>query len=80
MSYPYQLAVIGSGAGGKDAAILGARAGLRVLLVETESLGGTSFHRGCHAMRALPQRSLFHLQFKREQLALTRSLSAPSRI
>ncbi|HKE65608.1 MAG TPA: glycosyltransferase family 4 protein [Micromonosporaceae bacterium] len=28
-----------------------------------------------HAMRGLPQRSLFHLQFKREQLALTRSLS-----
>jgi flavin-dependent dehydrogenase len=38
MSYDYQLVVIGSGSGGKDAAILGARAGLRVLLVEKESL------------------------------------------
>ena len=53
MSYDYQLVVIGSGSGGKDAAILGARAGLRVLLVEKESLGGTCFHRGVYAMRAL---------------------------
>jgi len=60
MSYPYQLAVIGAGAGGKDAAILAARAGLRVLLVEKESLGGTSFHRGCHAMRALRACAMSH--------------------
>jgi dihydrolipoamide dehydrogenase len=53
MSYDYQLVVIGSGSGGKDAAILGARAGLRVLLVEKDSLGGTCFHRGVYAMRAL---------------------------
>ena len=53
MSYDYQLVVIGSGSGGKDAAIFGARAGLRVLLVEKESLGGTCFHRGVYAMRAL---------------------------
>ena len=48
MSYDYQLVVIGSGSGGKDAAILSAR-GLRVLLVEKESLGGTCFHRGVYA-------------------------------
>jgi dihydrolipoamide dehydrogenase len=60
MTYPYQLVIIGSGAGGKDAAILGARAGLRVLLVEKESLGGTSFHRGCHAMRALRACAMNH--------------------
>lgn len=60
MSFPYQLAVIGAGAGGKDAAILGARAGLRVLLLEKESLGGTSFHRGCHAMRALRACAMNH--------------------
>jgi dihydrolipoamide dehydrogenase len=53
MSYQYQLIVIGSGSGGKDAAILAARAGLRVLLVEKGSLGGTCFHRGCYAIRAL---------------------------
>jgi len=49
----YQLIVIGSGSGGKDAAILAARAGLRVLLVEKQSLGGTCFHRGAYAIRAL---------------------------
>ena len=53
MSEHYQVIVIGSGSGGKDAAILAARAGLQVLLVEKESLGGTCFHRGCNAIRAL---------------------------
>jgi pyruvate/2-oxoglutarate dehydrogenase complex dihydrolipoamide dehydrogenase (E3) component len=53
MNEQYQLIVIGSGSGGKDAAILAARAGLRVLLVEKESLGGTCFHRGCYPIRTL---------------------------
>jgi dihydrolipoamide dehydrogenase len=53
MSHQHHLIVIGSGSGGKDAAILAARTGLSVLLVEKESLGGTCFHRGCHAIRAL---------------------------
>jgi dihydrolipoamide dehydrogenase len=53
MNHQYQLIVVGSGSGGKDAAILAARAGLGVLLVEKESLGGTCFHRGSYAIRAL---------------------------
>jgi dihydrolipoamide dehydrogenase len=53
MSYQFQLIVIGSGSAGKDAAILAARAGQRVLLVEKESLGGTCFHHGSYAIRAL---------------------------
>jgi pyruvate/2-oxoglutarate dehydrogenase complex dihydrolipoamide dehydrogenase (E3) component len=53
MNHRYQLIVIGSGSGGKDAAILAARAGLSVLLVEKQSLGGTCFHRGAYAIRAL---------------------------
>ena len=53
MSHHYQLIVIGSGSGGKDAAILGARTGLRVLLVEKDNLGGTCFHRGCYSIRTL---------------------------
>jgi pyruvate/2-oxoglutarate dehydrogenase complex dihydrolipoamide dehydrogenase (E3) component len=53
MSEHYQVIVIGSGSGGKDAAMLAARAGLRVLVVEKQSLGGTCFHRGCNAIRAL---------------------------
>ena len=53
MNHHYQLIVVGSGSGGKDAAILGARTGLRVLLVEKDNLGGTCFHRGCYSIRTL---------------------------
>jgi heterodisulfide reductase subunit A-like polyferredoxin len=41
MSAHYQVIVIGPGSGGKEAAILTARAGLQVLLVGKERLGGT---------------------------------------
>ena len=41
MSEHYQVIVIGPGSGGKEAAILTARAGLQVLLVGKVSLGGT---------------------------------------
>ncbi len=51
-SASYQLAVIGSGAGGKEAAILGASNGLRVVLIEKSVLGGTSFHCGYYSVRA----------------------------
>ncbi|MGA8658916.1 MAG: NAD(P)/FAD-dependent oxidoreductase [Chthoniobacterales bacterium] len=53
MAQHYELAVIGSGSGGREAALLGARKGLRTALVEREELGGTCFHRGCYAVRAL---------------------------
>jgi dihydrolipoamide dehydrogenase len=49
----YHLIIIGGGAAGKDAALFAARAGIRTLLVEKDELGGTSYHRGCYAMRAL---------------------------
>jgi pyruvate/2-oxoglutarate dehydrogenase complex dihydrolipoamide dehydrogenase (E3) component len=52
MTTSYQLAVIGSGAAGREAAILAARNGLRVALIEQNGLGGTSFHRGYYAVRA----------------------------
>jgi pyruvate/2-oxoglutarate dehydrogenase complex dihydrolipoamide dehydrogenase (E3) component len=48
----YQVAVIGSGADGKEAALRAARNGLRVVLIETDGLGGTSFHRGYYSVRA----------------------------
>lgn len=48
----YQVAVIGSGAGGKEAAILAARNGLRVVLIEKDILGGTAFHRGYYSVQA----------------------------
>lgn len=53
MTYQYQVIVIGSGSAGKDAALLAARAGRRTLLIESDRLGGTGIHRGCHAVRAL---------------------------
>ena len=52
MTASYQLAVIGSGAAGREAAMLAARNGLRVVLIEQNGLGGTSFHRGYYAVRA----------------------------
>ncbi len=43
----YDLAVIGGGPGGYTAAIRGAQHGLKVLLVEKDTLGGTCLTRGC---------------------------------
>jgi len=43
----YDLAVIGGGPGGYVAAIRGAQQGLKVILVEKDSLGGTCMNRGC---------------------------------
>jgi dihydrolipoamide dehydrogenase len=49
----YEVAVIGSGSAGKEAALLAARQGRRVAIIEQEMLGGTCFHRGCFAIRTL---------------------------
>jgi dihydrolipoamide dehydrogenase len=49
----YQLAVIGSGSGGREAALVAAKQGLKVLLIEKSTLGGTCLHRGCYSIRAL---------------------------
>jgi dihydrolipoamide dehydrogenase len=53
MSYQYQVVVVGSGSAGKEACLSAAKAGLRTLLVEERNLGGTSFHGGSYAVRAL---------------------------
>jgi dihydrolipoamide dehydrogenase len=53
MSKNYQLAVIGSGSGGREATRLAARKGLRTALIEADKIGGTSFHHGCYAVGAL---------------------------
>jgi dihydrolipoamide dehydrogenase len=49
----YQLVVVGSGSGGNEAALVGAKEGLKVLLVEKSTLGGTCLHHGCYPVRAL---------------------------
>jgi dihydrolipoamide dehydrogenase len=53
MNNNYQLAIIGSGSGGREATLLAARKGLRTALIEGDKIGGTCFHRGSYAVRAL---------------------------
>ena len=53
MNNHYQLAVIGSGSGGREAALVAAQNGLKVVLIEKEILGGTCLYRGFYCLRAL---------------------------
>ncbi len=53
MENHYQLAVIGAGSGGREAALAAAHKGLRVVLIEKETLGGTCLHHGFYCLRAL---------------------------
>jgi dihydrolipoamide dehydrogenase len=53
VSSRYQVAVIGSGSGGREAGLLAARNGLRTAVIERAQIGGTSFHRGSYAVQAL---------------------------
>jgi dihydrolipoamide dehydrogenase len=53
MSEKYDVAVIGSGSGGSEAALLAAQKGSRAILIEKNALGGTRLHRGSYAVRAL---------------------------
>ena len=47
------IGVIGSGSSGRWAALLGARRGLRTAVIEGANIGGSCFHRGSYAVRAL---------------------------
>ncbi|EIW20101.1 MULTISPECIES: dihydrolipoyl dehydrogenase [Pelosinus] len=49
----YQVVVLGGGPGGYVAAIKAAQCGLKVALVEKDSLGGTCLNRGCIPTKAL---------------------------
>jgi dihydrolipoamide dehydrogenase len=49
----YEVAVIGSGSAGKEAALLAAKQGRRVVVIEKETLGGACYHRGYFAIRIL---------------------------
>jgi dihydrolipoamide dehydrogenase len=53
MNEKYDVAVIGSGSGGSEAALLVAGKGSKAILIEKDAFGGTRFHRGCYAVRAL---------------------------
>ena len=56
MTESYDLVIIGAGPGGYEAAIEGARNGLKVALVEKQELGGTCLNRGC-----IPTKTLLHV-------------------
>src|SRR5260370_18091 len=62
MSEKYDVAVIGSGSGGSEAALLAAEKGFRAVLIEKDAFGGTHFHRGCYAVRALHASSRVYRQ------------------
>lgn len=49
----FDVVIIGGGPGGYEAAIRGAQLGLKVCLVEKDSLGGTCLNRGCIPTKAL---------------------------
>jgi dihydrolipoamide dehydrogenase len=55
MARPFDLIVIGAGAGGEVAAYLNARAGKRVAIIEAEKAGGECPNYGC-----VPTKSLLH--------------------
>jgi dihydrolipoamide dehydrogenase len=67
MSEKYDMAVIGSGSGGSEAALLAAEKGFRSILIEKDSIGGTRFHRGCFAVRALHAPSRVYLQIAKSR-------------
>jgi dihydrolipoamide dehydrogenase len=67
MSHQYEVIVIGSGSAGKEACLAAAKAGLRTLLVEERNLGGTSFHAGSYAVRALRACASYFKQTEKAQ-------------
>src|SRR2546430_6147244 len=68
MPDPYDLIVIGGGPGGYVGAIRAAQLGLRVALVEGETVGGTCVHMGCIRTKAMLSSAelLEHLKDPRE--------------
>src|SRR5271166_2064179 len=63
MNENYQIAVIGTGSGGSEAAILAAKKGFKVVVIENGALGGTRLHHGSYAVRALHAAARLHGEF-----------------
>ena len=53
--YQYELAIIGAGPGGYEAAFYAADLGMKVAVIEKDKLGGTCLNRGC-----IPTKALMH--------------------
>jgi dihydrolipoamide dehydrogenase len=75
MSEKYKVAVLGSGSGGSEAASLAAEKGFKTILIEKDAIGGTRFHRGCFAVRALHASSRVY-----RQIAASRSFGIQSEV
>ena len=56
----YQVAIIGSGAGGARAALMAARKGFSVALIESHLLGGVCLHEGCLPIKCLSASEKMH--------------------
>lgn len=52
-TYQYNVAVLGGGPGGYEAAIRCADLGQKTVLIEADELGGTCLNRGCIPTKAL---------------------------
>ncbi len=59
----YQIAVLGTGSGGSEAALIAAKKGFKVAVIENGALGGTRLHRGSYAVRALHASARVHGAF-----------------
>jgi NAD(P) transhydrogenase len=71
----FDLIVLGSGPGGQKAAIQGAKAGLRVVVVERERhVGGACVHQGTIPSKTLRETALAMVQLKRRAAAFKVSL------
>jgi pyruvate/2-oxoglutarate dehydrogenase complex dihydrolipoamide dehydrogenase (E3) component len=65
MNEKYQVAVIGTGSGGSEAALFAAKQGFKVVVIENSALGGTRLHHGSYAVRALHASARLHGEFFR---------------
>jgi dihydrolipoamide dehydrogenase len=64
MMYNYDLAIIGAGWAGFNAADKAAQAGLRICLIEKDLLGGTCLNRGCIPTKTLLQSAKIYFYAK----------------
>lgn len=69
----YDLVVLGSGPGGKTAAIQAAKFGKKVLIVEREGMGGACLHRGTIPSKALRESAIALGQGSSMQAVLSRT-------
>lgn len=70
--FHYQLTIIGGGPGGYTTALKGAALGLKTLLVEKESLGGTCLNHGCIPTKVLTHTASIYQKIKKaDELGIT---------